>query len=422
MSRKYFKRFSPEQTITSEGVLGTTVAFNVFTGKNDVARMNKGQAFFVIRSSLASSAAYNAVSTTLRRTYNYQSAIFSTAREKINNGGFTVINNFAHTDTTLKRQRYSKDYLDTVGHLMALNSDAAREAEAAAFVDTDHVWIPSCLSSFQIDELLPSTNLRLEFDVNSSAYKTSCCENIDPTDAAVVDADVHFKITQIELYILIEENAMDTPVNKTHTYNLAEYKTILKNVSGPDVREVIKVDPSVVSITYALQHKDAMSNTHYSPTKFEPIYLHTPAVAGGAAAVYHNAYDDLRNQYLTYNNVNYPENMNNCVLSTTQDIGRKLSVYMNLAYNGLLWNGSGYEGYDNFNTQYGRYFTYDLEKDASVQVTDATIQMNFNGSIDCKLVCVTSNTFKLTVAYDAYGNMTSAPLKEIASVIPGTVN
>jgi hypothetical protein len=86
---------------------------------------------------------------------------------------------------------------------------------------------------------------------------------------------------------------------------------------------------------------------------------------------------------------------------------------MNLIYNGLLWNGSGYEGYTLFDTTYGRYYVYDVEKDASVQATDANINMTFSATVDCVLVVTTSNTFKLSVAFDQFGNISGTPVKEI---------
>jgi hypothetical protein len=162
---------------------------------------------------------------------------------------------------------------------------------------------------------------------------------------------------------------------------------------------------------YALQHLNSQSSTAYSCTKFQPEFEVTDA-AGTVAKK--NAYKVLNNQYMVYNGFNYPHNMNNCVYNGTTEVsGYKLSTYMNLVFNGLLWNGSGYEGYDLFNEIYGRYYTYDVEKDASVQATSANINMSFKETVNATLIALSSNTFTLTVAYDEFGNVSGTPLKTV---------
>lgn len=414
MSRQYFRKFMPEQSINSTD-LSTTVAFNINSGKNDLMHFSNGRAFLLIKSTLARGDSLTTAAGNVRRTWNWPAGLFQTTREKLNGSTFAIVNNFTQTDSIVKRQRYSKSYLDTVGQLMGLNSDAERTTEKTNFRTVDTVFVPACMSTFGIRDLQPSSSLRLEFDRNPN-YRTSCCENTTVgtnIDVGTSNTTYQFNIDSIELYVLVTEAATDIP-RGVSSYELVEFKSqLISKDFASSVNEIVKVEPSVVSVFYALQHRDALSTTRWSPTKFQPF------VVGGVAAT-DNAYNKMTQQYLKYNGIMYPENTNDFLRSTTDaETGYKLSFYMNLVYNQLLWNGSGAEGYDLFKstdaTGYGPYFAFDLEKDASVQATDVNIVMKFSpGTVsESTLVVVSSNTFTLQVAYDDNGNMTGMPVKTI---------
>lgn len=403
-TKKYLRRFTPEQSING-GDLGTTVTFNVTNGKNDYMYWSKGQSFLVIKSTHTRSGGSLINNTNpTRRTWNWPAALFTTVREKMNGATYGVVNNFTQADSILKRQRYSNDYYQTVGSLMGLNSDADRLVESQAFKTMETIFIPSALSTFQIDELQPSSAVRLEFDIDRTSYRNSCIESTTVGTPRTLGTDYVFEINSIELYVMVAEGAADLMVERSFPYNLVEYKTLVKAIDSPSITENIKVEPSLVSVMYGLQHLNSQSSNAYSATKFQPVTT-------GAGTP--NAYSVLNKQYLKYNGVNYPEGLSTFVNNADEVSGYKLSTYMNLIYNGLLWNGSGYEGYNLFSDAYGRYFVYDVEKDASVQATDATINMDFNQSVDCRLVVTTSNTFVLSVAYDKFGNISGTPIKDV---------
>lgn len=418
MSRQYFRKFMPEQSINPAAKLSTTVAFNINSGKNDLMHFSNGRAFLLIKSTLMrgdSTSNNQIVAGDVRRTWNWPAGLFQTSREKLNGSTFSIVNNFTQTDSILKRQRYSKAYLDTVGQLMALNDDLERTAEKNDFRTVDTVFIPACMSTFGIKDLQPSSSLRLEFDTNTN-YRTSCVEHKDVGDEiehGVGNDKYWFNIDSIELYVLVTESAVDAPKG-TYAYDLVEFKSqIFSKDFGTSVNEIVKVEPSVQSIFYALQHKDALSTTRWSPTKFQPFSTNDDNDYSN------NAYNKLKQQYIRYNGINYPENMNDFSRDGTDtETGYKLGFYMNLIYNELLWNGSGSEGYNLFKssapTGYGPYFAFDLEKDASVQATDVNIVMKFEpGVTNTSMIVVSSNTFTLQVAYDDNGNLSGVPVKTI---------
>lgn len=396
-NRKHFRKFSPEVAI-SGSVIPSTIAFNLNVGKTDIYRMKHGQAFFVIKSTLSDGVnTANAPANDTCRAWNWPAAIFSTAREKWNNGTVTIVNDFARTDSILKRQKYSDSYLSTVGELMALNSDTDRRTETTSFRTVDTIFVPDCLSSFQND-LQPGTNLRIELDVPQNAYKKACVYSSGANRDEGAGQYYKFDISDIDLYVLVEENVADTLRSTTYHYNMLEYKTQKKPIINAQVvNETIRVEPSVLTVMYGLQEQGSGSDTRYTPTDFKTA-----------------SYNALENQYIVFNGINYPENMNDCKFTAAvQETGFKLSAYMNLLYSGLAWNGSGYEGYTKFKTERGRFYTYDLEKDASVQATDLQIKLKFGASQNVDLYTVSVNSFKLTVSYDEFGNMLGTPIKDI---------
>lgn len=397
MSRQYFRKYVPETSLASTGDISGQVVFNVTTGKNDTANLANGHSFFVIKSTLTrGDDTLMTDGVGCYRAWNWPAGLFTTAREKINGSTFNITNHFAVADSMLKRQRYSKDYMDTVGQLMSLNSDTERLDEAKATKTIDTIFVPACLSSFQIGELLPSTNLRLEFDVDSN-WKKRVVESAAAKEVGTSNTTYKVLVSSIELYVLITENAQSVPQKVTHPYKLVEFKTELKGLVGvSSVNEVVKVDPSVVSVMYSLYNNDVNSDTRYAATKFEPG----------------TAFDSLINQYIRYDGRLYPENMNNTLLNGTEEkTGYKLATYMNLVHNQLLWNGSGYEG-DSLFEAYGRYYHVDLQKDPSSQAQEVNVIMNFSAAVTCSLAVVSSSTYELTVAYDDNGNMSGAPIKD----------
>lgn len=396
-SRKYFKKYSPEVALSQTGDIGSSVNFNIDVGKNDTAYPSNGNAFFVFKSTLSAGANTANAPADTYRAWNWPASVITTAREKMNGTIIATVNDFTRTDSILKRNKYSDTYLSTVGQLMALDDDTSRGEDATAFRTVDTIFVPSCLATFNVDKLHPGTNLKIEFDVDNIGYHKKCIKsNADRTHG--VGAYYLFNITSIELYILIEENSSDMLKSTTVPYSMIEYKTNMRPINNTEVvHEIIKVEPSVISVMYGLQENNADTNNLISSTDFSTTL-----------------YNFLTNQYVTYNGFHYPENMNDCKFeANVQEYGFKLSSFMNLAYNGLLWNGSGYEGYSKFSTERGRFYLYDLEKDASVQATDLSIHMRFSAPQSGSLCTVTSNSFVCTVTYDDFGNMIGTPIKEI---------
>lgn len=378
MSRAYFRKV---QILGSISPLPSTLVFEFTVGKND--RVDMSKSFFVLKdtftlsnNSLINNASY--------RVWNHPACLFRTVREKINNATICVTNNYAQTDSLVKRNLYSKQFLDTTGTLMGLSDNASRDATAKAFKTVDTVFVPSAFALWNLENdsyLQPGTNVRLELD---TAPELSTC-----VVTATAFSNYKYNVDNFDLYLYTEENVQSFPENGSATYKMREYKTELYPFNASSVSQNVMVEPSVDEFVYTFQD------------------------AGSKPSIFDGKDSALSNHYLNFNNQNYPLSQHNFVVTTNgEDSGRRLALYMNLLQNDLIDNVAGYEG-TAIQSVYGQLYLNDLEKDASVVASQAQVNCSFKTVQNTQLVTMSSNTFDLVVNYDAYGNISGMPVKTI---------
>lgn len=376
MSRQYFKKVQPQGSISP---LPSTLVYDFNLAKNDLSYFENGRAFFHAKITLTDSTGNLITANGKYLRWNPLAAIFNTARTKINGSLVETVNNFAQCDSLVKRlSGYSEDWLNTTGKLMGLDNNDSRQASAKAFKIQDLVFKPSCMSLFNIETLAGGNNIRIELDVSN-------------INKCVVGTDCKVSLDMFDLYIFTEENSISYVDSKEVTMELKEYKCELVPYIGvSSLNQLVKVEPTVNQITYALQLKD--DTTIFDNGKF----------------------GNISTTYVSYNNVNYPPNMN--VFNNTANIentGFKLATVFDLITTGSFFNNSGYEG-ETYMGQLGSYIVHELSNDSNSIATSANIYVNFKDADTTggMLVIMSSNTYSLKLSYDSYGNG-AAPVKVI---------
>lgn len=378
MSRMYYKKVSPLGSISPS--LPSQLIYEFESGKNDLYHMKDGKSFFLPKTDLNVGGNKVASNENFRRTWNFCSALFTTAREKWNGKLVTTVNDFPQADSAQKRNFFSKQYLDTIGAYMSLDSDTSRLAESRAFKIVDGVYVPYNLKCFQTD-IKGGTKVRLEFD-----FVNNIKQAVEGTTGNRTDS-FNFSLSSIDLYILVEENAESVQSGTVLYSGLKEYTCEIIPVNSSVVNHTFKVQPSVKNIYYALQDNDVKTDITKSITKFTS-----------------SAQNAITNHYIKYNSQNYPENQMPTVVNSDEETGVKLASYMNLINNGLIDNVAGSEGLENYKA-YGKFFLHEIEKDVSVIQTSADIQIQFSSSQTCSLCIFTVHTVDLATTYDTNGNV-----------------
>jgi len=390
-SRSYFKRIVPVQNLNTESSQGpvSTVQFKFSIGKSDTINFQKS--YFIIRDKLTKVDG-SLIDTDIWRTFNHCASLWTTTREYMNNSLLNSLTEVGQADTIIKRQNYSKAFKDTLGELVSLDSDDNKIANSKYVKQAEHAWRPSALALFQIEKCY-SSDIEIQLDFNTN-YKYAAIES---KVAKTPGTDYTYHVNNIELFVLVNENDVDVPVNEVKTYNLQEVKCLKKQVAqnSSEFLELVKCEPSVQSIVYALQSSSVQSSTLVSPTKFKNLDL-------------------INNTYITYGGQIYP--MNQYVsqfLPGDKEIGFKIANYINNISNGKLFESAGGEGsWWEYKNVYGAYWLYQIENDPSQINTNIEVRIVFNTSVsNTDFYAVVSNGFNLSVAYDQNGNPSGVPAK-----------
>lgn len=394
--RSYYKRVAPVQNINTEnGQPVSTLQWKFSIGRNDTANMQKS--YFLIRDKLQTGDNQLIVSD-IWRTYNHCATLFTTSREYINNSLLNSLTEVAQADTLIKRQNYSQAWRDTLGELVSLDSDESKRASSRYLKTQEFCWKPSAMSLFQIDKLF-SCDVEVQLDFNTN-FRTSAVESsVSPAPVVGTGSNNYkYDVNSIELYVLVNENDVDAPSNEVKTYTLQEVKCLKKQVSdnSSEFLEIVKCEPSVQSIVYALQPRTVQSTVAESPCKFA------------------DSLDKITNTYITYNGQIYPMNQYTSNFSQgNQETGYKIASYINNLQNGKVFESAGGEStWFSYKNVYGAYWLYLIENDPSVLATQIETRIVFNTQVsNLDFYAVVSNGYQLSVAYDGNGMPSGVPAK-----------
>lgn len=403
-TKTYYKRITPTSTIFSKSTTGAGLAGNNTTppqalaqfqysiGKNSYCDMTKS--FFVLRDSLRKTDG-NKIDTNIRRVFNHPSTLINVSREYANQSLICSVNQFPQTDTLLKRNisTYSKSYRETVGIYQSLESDAQKNATSADKIELEWVFKPDASSLFQIDHLYTG-DYKIEFDLNTNDFWKRAIDTPANGDAYLYD------IVNFDLYIYVVEDANDYPTGPV-AYYVQEPRGFAKNLpSGLNQNIVVSIEPSIKNLIYALQQKNASSDTSIELTKF---------VQGATTSAFT---DNLQNQYIIYNGENIHNNRNFSVLNTTQEVGHKFQGYINSLFNKTALSpcGNG-ETWNDYKANYGPYYNYQIPTDPSNINNQLEINLEFSSDTSCDIYAVLLHTAKINVNYDANGNQVGVPQK-----------
>lgn len=407
-SRCYFKRITPTSVVLSSSSTGSPgnnraqappsqAQFIFSVGKNSYADMTKS--FFLLTDRLRKNDG-NKIDTNIYRVFNHPATLFSTHREFVNNSLVCSVNQFTQVDTLLKRNidTYSKNFKETIGELFSLESDSQKIASAKDKLEYQYIFKPDASSLFQISELY-SGEYKIEQDIQQDFFRRA----IDTPTNVAEGASYLYDIVSYDLYVYIVEDAVDYPTGNV-SYFVQEPRGFTKNI-GPDSTNeniVIKVEPSIKSLLYALQVKDSASDTSKELTKF------IQGSSGSALFL-----DRLQNQYIVYNGENIVStNRNQSQLNTNQELGHKYQAYINSIFNKSAHSPCGSaETWNEYKNVYGAYYHYQIPNDAANINQQLDIYLEFQTGATCDIYATLLHTAKISINYDANGNIVGSVQK-----------
>lgn len=334
--------------------------------------------------------------------FNPGAALFSKASMSINNVTVSSCNNPAQVEAYYYRSQTSKEYRETLGSLAWLDDHDTRKERSIKAKSHDIEYVPVCLAPFGSGDhqLIPPNNkIRLTFDVAPDwEYRVV---STDARAEKTLTTDFKVSVDDLVLNVVMYEGAApptNTPVYFDYKNMVSTYMNLTQNV---DQSLKLPIAPNAYRL--------AMFTQASTKTKTKENIDEFKGKSDGGSKDHHLKLKRFR---LNLGSKQYPSPEANLAME-----GDSLTVmkYYRDSLNALhaYSNPYGTESFDEWLSEKGPYFAFNLARDVTETVSYLDAYVTFSAAPqDLAMWTIQETTSILALQYDDLGRVINTQMVE----------